>query len=124
LEQALHILVVDDEVTNREAISEALEGEGYRVTAVGSGEEALDAVRWLHPPRAAVVDLRMPQMDGRSLVEALRSDPSLRDLAIVAVTAGPPTGVEGADALLQKPFGVDALVQALSASRSRGTVPS
>ena len=58
-----HILVVDDEREILELVTYNLKKEGYRVTAVGSGEEALAATR-TGAPDLVVLDLMLPGVDG------------------------------------------------------------
>jgi CheY-like chemotaxis protein len=121
--RSVHVLVVDDDLATGDAIAEALGEEGYQVITVSSGNEALRVVKGLPLPRAAVIDLRMPAMDGQALVGALRADPSLKDLLIIAMTAGQPTEVRGADRFLRKPFELPALVGLLEVDLAGGDRP-
>lgn len=74
------ILLVDDEVQLREAISIFLQEEGFKVAESGDGVEALDYLRLHEPPALVLLDLMMPKMGGQSLerinLEILRSPPS------------------------------------------------
>jgi putative two-component system response regulator len=77
------LLVVDDEEAIRSAIGRFLQGRGYHVEAVESGEAAL-ALLQKEPFVVMLCDVRMPEMSGLELVpRALRLDP---DLAIVMLT--------------------------------------
>ncbi|MFC7616299.1 SpoIIE family protein phosphatase [Actinokineospora soli] len=82
---------------------------GYQVAAVGDGREALDAVR-ATVPDLLVSDVMMPQLDGLSLVAALRSDPRTESVPVLLLSAraGQDASVEGlgsgADDYLVKPF--------------------
>ncbi|MFN9112537.1 MAG: response regulator, partial [Bacteroidota bacterium] len=65
------ILLVEDEEPLRETLSLNLELEGYEVTAVGDGVEALDAVEKAHFD-LIIMDIMMPELDGISATETLR----------------------------------------------------
>ncbi len=64
----------------------ALERAGFRVTAVADGQAALDAIR-ADPPDIAVLDLKMPRLDGFAVCRALREDPLLENLPVVILSA-------------------------------------
>lgn len=80
------VLIADDQPTNREVLRRLLEDAGFHVLEAADGLEALRELR-RHKPHAALVDLRMPHMDGLQLARAIRADEALRALAVVAVTA-------------------------------------
>lgn len=103
------ILVVDDEEDLLELIQYNLGKEGYRVTCVSSGEDALRAAR--HDlPDLVVLDLLLPSIDGLQVCKQLKSDPRSRHIPVVMLTAKGEeadivTGLElGADDYLTKPF--------------------
>jgi len=74
------ILVVDDEESIRRNLREYLQDEGFDVQTAESGEEALDLLPLLKPD-LAVVDIRLPGMDGNAFImEAHRLCPSMRFL--------------------------------------------
>jgi DNA-binding NtrC family response regulator len=80
----MRILVIDDEPSQRELLSGHLERQGHKVIKASDGEEGL---RFLHEhgSEAALVDMRMPRMDGLSFIrKSLETNP---DLAIVVMTA-------------------------------------
>ena len=70
--QAVRVLVVDDEIDAMEIIAAYLEAQGYSVSAATNGEDAL-AIAGVMPPTILITDIRMPHMDGNSLVKALRA---------------------------------------------------
>jgi two-component system alkaline phosphatase synthesis response regulator PhoP len=86
-----------------------LEKEGYRVTGVVSGEEALRRAR-SQPPDLIVLDLMLPGMDGLTVCRELKQDAKTRDLPIIILTAKGEeadivAGLElGADDYVTKPF--------------------
>uniref|UniRef100_A0A7C3WIX0 Response regulator transcription factor n=1 Tax=Desulfobacca acetoxidans TaxID=60893 RepID=A0A7C3WIX0_9BACT len=103
------ILVVEDEEDILELLRYNLVKEGYRVTGVGTGEEALKAVR-SSVPDLMVLDLMLPGVDGLEVCRLLRQDPQTRTLPIIMVTAKGGeadivAGLElGADDYVTKPF--------------------
>ena len=101
------ILVVDDERFFQELFREVLAAAGHQVKAVGSGEEALKRLAEEHFD-LLLTDVVMPGLDGREVVDALRSR---RDQLKVLYVSGYTddsvvrNGIgEAADAFLQKPF--------------------
>jgi DNA-binding NtrC family response regulator len=70
---AVRLLIVDDELNEREGLSQILAAAGHEVKTAGDGLEALEA---LQDFRASVIltDLKMPRMDGFELIEKLRSE--------------------------------------------------
>ncbi|MBC7366127.1 MAG: response regulator [Undibacterium sp.] len=113
---AAHLLVVDDEVPLMVALRNTLRDEGYRVTGVTSGAEALEALRQ-DTFDLVLTDLMMPAMNGIALLQdALIVDPQL--VAIVMTGHGSiPTAVEamrtGAIDYVLKPIKLSALIPAL-----------
>ncbi|RKY18969.1 MAG: hypothetical protein DRQ55_11900 [Planctomycetota bacterium] len=79
------VLVIDDNSEAREIITRLLERDGFSVAAASSGEEGL---RLAHEfaPTVITLDVRMPDMDGWSVLRALKADPSLRDTPVVMLT--------------------------------------
>jgi CheY-like chemotaxis protein len=110
------ILVVDDEPSIRELLCEFLDMEGYLVETAVHGREALDRAR-LQRPNLVLLDLNMPEMDGRQFSEACRTDPFLAGISIVLMTAAPNAesvcAEIGARACLPKPFELDLLAQVI-----------
>ncbi len=111
------ILLVEDDRGIRESVAECLRYEGYAVTAVANGVEALASLRaGVHRPRLIVLDLVMPVMNGSEFLDALRGDPALRELPVVLMTAAMPSGgmgVPAANGYLSKPFELDDLLAAV-----------
>ncbi|MGE5591132.1 MAG: response regulator [Bacillota bacterium] len=81
------VLVVDDQVGVRKLLEAALGGDGYAVTTAGNGQEALDLLAaGAEPPSLALVDLRMPVLDGVRTLAALKERyPSLPVVMMTAV---------------------------------------
>ncbi len=111
------ILVVDDNDALRENLAEALELEGYDVAVAADAAGALAKLAEDPPFRAMLLDLVMPGMDGRELLERIREDPRLSSLRVIMTTGH--TGARAragvpADAFLEKPFGLRELFAVLA----------
>ncbi|MFL5095023.1 MAG: response regulator, partial [Xanthobacteraceae bacterium] len=79
------ILVIDDDPTARELISHHLEAEGFAVVTAGGGLEGLKRARELKPT-AITLDVMMPDLDGWSVLAALRQDAQLAEIPVIMVT--------------------------------------
>ena len=104
-----HLLVVEDEEDLRELLVYNLAREGFRVTAVDSGEQALVKAGREHPD-LVVLDLMLPGMDGLEVCRSLKSHDETAIVPIVMLTAKGEesdivAGLElGADDYITKPF--------------------
>ena len=115
------ILLVDDEALVREELGGLLEDEGYSVATAPDGQAGLDLVRTLQP-QMVITDVRMPKVDGLTLVRILRQDfPGIP----VTVITGHGTETMAIDALragvvdfIKKPVRLDDLTAALERMRS------
>jgi two-component system phosphate regulon response regulator PhoB len=109
------ILVIEDEREIQELLRYNLAREGYRVTCVGSGEEAIRGIRSA-PPDLVLLDIMLPGMDGLEVCRALKKDSSTRHIPVIMLTAKGEetdvvTGLElGADDYVPKPFSPRVLV--------------
>jgi CheY-like chemotaxis protein len=79
------VLVIDDDPEARDIVERFLRKDGFEVTAAGSGEEGLRLAHQLQPV-AITLDVMMPDMDGWSVLRALKADPALRDIPVVLLT--------------------------------------
>jgi signal transduction histidine kinase/CheY-like chemotaxis protein len=109
--RGVQVLLVDDNVINRKVASAFLESEGVAATAVESGAEALSLLLAGERFDLALVDMRMPVMDGPETVRQIRSMPGPDgQLPIIAVTADVTVGSRerylalGIDGYVSKPF--------------------
>jgi DNA-binding NtrC family response regulator len=89
------ILVVDDDAPTREALATGLKKLGHEIHMAGTGVAALDEVR-RHPVDLAIIDLKLPDMEGTELFGALRI---LRPEAIAIMISGHATVDEAISAL-------------------------
>ncbi len=80
------ILVVDDEEDLLELIGYNLGKEGYRVTCVASGEEAIHEAKQSLPD-LVLLDLLLPSVDGLDVCKALKGDPKTQHIPIIMLTA-------------------------------------
>jgi len=113
----ISILVVDDETGAREPMCEFLVDEGFDVRSAGNGAEAFDKAK-ADAPDIVLTDLRMPTVDGFTLIEKLRQEDDM-DCEIIVMTAfgSVETAVEalkrGADDYLVKPIHLGQLLVVL-----------
>jgi DNA-binding NarL/FixJ family response regulator len=112
---AKRILVVDDEPNLLRAVAMTLRVAGHDVRTAADGVEAL--VRLAEStPDLIITDIRMPRVDGHTLVQQLRESPSTRLIPIVFLTAKDTTADRvagfraGADYYLTKPFEPEELI--------------
>ena len=120
------ILVVDDEPKIVRLARDYLEKNGFRVVTAADGQSALTIAR-REKPDLVILDLMLPQIDGREVCRILRRE---SDVPIIMLTAlseeiDQVTGLEiGADDYITKPFSVRALVARTRAllRRTRGDV--
>lgn len=80
------VLVVDDNPVSRELVREVLQSPGIEVLEAADGQEALDRIA-ASAPDLVLLDLRMPGMGGFSVLQAIRQNPRLRSLRVLAFTA-------------------------------------
>lgn len=81
-----HVLVVDDELFNRELLEGLLIPLGYEVTLAVDGKEALEKVKEKSPD-VILLDIMMPVMDGFEVVRRLKGKKETKNISIVMVTA-------------------------------------
>ena len=111
------ILVIEDDAATRDAVSLALEDEGYSVTGVTNGQEALQHLRRTAPPNLILLDLMMPVIDGWEFRRQQVQDPALQSIPVIVVSAhaGVPqkAAALGAAEYLSKPIDFDKLLEAV-----------
>ena len=96
--RGVRVLIVDDHPVNREILQLLLRSWGMRPDEVADGPSALQALAQAQaaqdPFAIAVLDMQMPDMDGKSLGRAIKSDPRLKGVQLVMVTS---LGLVGTD---------------------------
>jgi DNA-binding response OmpR family regulator len=124
------ILVVDDDAKIVRLVRTYLERDGFSVVTAADGPAALDAIE-RHRPALVVLDLMLPELDGRAVIRAVRRDDSAAATPILVLSARGSTidriaGFEdGADDYLPKPFSPAELVlRVKSVLRRAATAPT
>src|SRR5438045_4342851 len=79
------IMIVDDSEDSRESLAELFRDAGHTVTCVPNGREALSLVL-AELPDVILLDLMMPEMDGPSFLEVIRSYLRIQSLPVVVLT--------------------------------------
>jgi CheY-like chemotaxis protein len=115
---APRILVVDDEETIRESLVSILDGHGYEAVGASDGRDALAKLR-ASPERWGMIllDLTMPNMDGRQFRREQRRDPALARIPVAILSAFRDVEAHAADlgaaSYLTKPLSLPALLELL-----------
>jgi DNA-binding response OmpR family regulator len=121
------ILVVDDDAKIVRLVRTYLERDGFTVVTAADGPAALDAIE-AHQPALVVLDLMLPELDGRAVIRAVRRDEEAGATPILVLSARGSTidriaGLEvGADDYLPKPFSPAELVVRVRAILRRAAV--
>lgn len=120
------VLVADDDPDILSLVSLRLKKAGFGVVTAADGEEAL-RVLLEHRPELAIVDVRMPKMDGLELTRRIRADDESSEIPVIALSArvrdsNRAEGFEaGADEYVTKPFSPKQLVDLVRAKLSTPT---
>ncbi|MGE5813770.1 MAG: response regulator, partial [Acidobacteriota bacterium] len=123
IQQAAHILLVDDNADMRAYVRGLLE-ERWRVSTATNGAEALELALKQNPD-LVLTDVMMPQMDGFELIRAFRAEDRLKHVPVIILTArtGEEARIEGltsaADDYLAKPFSARELIARIEAHLTR-----
>ena len=107
------VLLVDDYEDFRTSLADLLVLWGMEVQIADDGADALALLEHDPLPDILLLDLWMPGLDGRSVLEALRASPRLAQLRVIAVTGAVPRDDLRVPYLL-KPFDVEALVRLIA----------
>src|SRR6202140_2828664 len=111
------IALVDDDRNILTSVSSAFETEGYRIMTYADGASALDGFR-TGPPDLAILDIKMPRMDGMEMLRRLREK---SDVPVIFLTSKEDEIDElfglkmGADDFIRKPFSQRLLVERVRA---------
>jgi len=125
--EAIKILLVDDEPDILEFLSYNLKKEGYSVFTASNGEKALDKAKEIIP-HLILLDVMMPKMDGITTCEELRKIPELKNSVIAFLTARSEDYSEiagfqiGADDYIAKPIRPKVLIARIQALLKRFTL--
>jgi signal transduction histidine kinase len=122
------ILVVEDNPINLKLVRDILKANGYRVAESTTGEEALDALKFIRPD-LILMDIQLPGMDGLRAARLLRDNPETRDIPVVALTAHVMKGDElrakeaGCAGYIPKPIEPGELPRQIAAFLRLGVAP-
>ncbi len=111
---AARVLIVDDNPTNLKLVTFLVQAQGYEVATAVDAQSALAQIR-ANPPAVILMDLQLPGIDGLALTRQIKSDPAMKDIAIIAVTAYAMKGDQeralaaGCDDYVSKPIDTRAL---------------
>jgi twitching motility two-component system response regulator PilH len=113
------VLVVDDSPTDRQALSNLLQRDGYEVTTAIDGEDALEKIA-ANPPPVVVLDIILPKMNGYQVLRHLRADRETRHIKVILVSSKNQESdrfwgmKQGADDYIAKPYPDEALLSAVA----------
>ena len=111
----LTVLVIEDHPDQRELLAIVLQREGYRVVTAANGLEALERLE-VENIQIALSDIMMPKMDGFELIKRIRTNPALKSIYLILITARIQEGDRvrgldlGADDYITKPFSFSELL--------------
>src|SRR5437764_436256 len=111
----LTVLVIEDHPDQRDLLAIVLQREGYRVVTAANGLEALEKLE-KESVQIALSDIMMPKMDGFELINKIRSNPAVKHIYLIVITARIQEGDRvrgldlGADDYITKPFSFSELL--------------
>jgi two-component system, cell cycle response regulator DivK len=113
------VLIVEDNIDNYELVRFLLERSGYDTRWARSGREGLSMTKE-EKPDLILMDLSLPEMDGWTATERLKSDPETKHIPVVALTAHTLPGDRkralevGCDDYLSKPMNIALFVETVA----------
>ena len=112
----IKILITDDEVKFLDSIAKRLELRDFNVTKASNGKDAIEAAR-NDKFDLALLDLKMPEMDGKQVLEILKQEHKFIEVVILTGHGSMDSAVEctklGAFGYLPKPYEIDKLIETL-----------
>ena|SRR6476659_8991664 len=108
------VLVVEDDPDIRDIVQDLLESEGYDVVPASHGRQALEflsGVKKHAKPALVILDMMMPLVDGREVLQAMQRDADLASIPVLVISAIAREKPEGATAFLTKPVSLDKLFE-------------
>jgi CheY-like chemotaxis protein len=91
MNECRRVLVVDDDVTQRELLITLLISMDYEVNAVATGNEALESIRQC-VPALVLLDIGLPDIDGLEVMDKMASIPDTEDLIVILISGSADTG--------------------------------
>jgi two-component system cell cycle response regulator DivK len=105
------ILIVEDNPRDLKLVREVLQANGFQTIEAATGEAGIDLARE-RGPALILMDIQLPQMNGREAAKILKADAKTQHIPIVAVTASAMKGdreallAEGFDGYIAKPINI------------------
>ena len=112
------ILIVEDNEKNRKLVRDVLTFKGYRLAEAETGEDGVRLAKELRPD-LVLMDIQLPGINGIVALGQIRDDPTIRDTAVIAVTASAMTQdrqkimAAGFDGYQAKPINVRGFLEAV-----------
>ena len=122
------ILLAEDNELNRDMLLRRLERRGYQVVVATDGKEAIEKAR-AHGPDLLLLDISLPVFDGLEVASRIRSDPTLRALPILGLSAHAMQGdrekalAAGCDDYDTKPVELERLLEKIQLLLQTATKP-
>lgn len=110
-----NVLVVEDNRAILDVITLILQSEAYTVTGLDKGADILHHIH-LHKPHLIILDIMLPDVDGRDLLALIRSQEQTRKIPVLMISArytdeNIEHGPEKPNGFLAKPFDIDVLLK-------------
>jgi CheY-like chemotaxis protein len=111
------VLLIEDDLDNRESIADALGLAGFRVHALATGAEGLKMLEDRRCPTLVLLDLTMPGLSGREFLAAVATRPDRERFRVILISADPAVRELASRprvvAVLRKPFALEKLLEAV-----------
>jgi CheY-like chemotaxis protein len=113
------LLIIEDNVQNLYMMRFLLEKNGFTVIGAENGRKGIDAALQ-YRPRAILLDIQLPEMDGYAVAEELKKHPELANIPIIAVTSYAMAGdrerilAAGATGYIEKPINPETFVDQIA----------
>ena len=119
------VLVIEDDEYSRDALAHLLSAEGYNAVSASDGETGYARAKEINPD-IIVLDLSLPGIDGRQVINMVRHDSDLKSVPILIITGQDDSVAKstldlGADAYLTKPIEFDDLTKTISDLNKRSS---
>jgi two-component system cell cycle response regulator DivK len=112
-------MIVEDNELNMKLFNDLLQAQGYETVQVMDGKDVVRLVRQ-HRPNLVIMDIQLPGVSGVELTKQIKSDPALKEIPVLAVTAFAMKGDQdkilesGCDGYLSKPISVPIFLETVA----------
>ncbi|MBM3951012.1 MAG: response regulator [Rhodospirillales bacterium] len=113
------VMIVEDNELNMKLFNDLLQAQGYETVQVMDGKDVVRQVRQ-HHPNLIIMDIQLPGVSGVELTRQIKSDPALKEIPVLAVTAFAMKGDQdkimesGCDGYLSKPISVPIFLETVA----------